>query len=663
MIAARHAGHLAPQALRDLVFDFEEHVMPSLGSLFTDKPELELAFATSGSWCAQTVQINGVMMVTREQLLHDEALSDLPVGSLILVTSTSPFRLQSRTMAVLGLLLQRMRREGVVGLVMRVAPGARHPYPPDLVDQAARLGVALLTTSAPVERWVGVHEEIQRSRLVLAERRASQLSSLVQELPAQLADARAMQRIADWVAQALSCQVLVSEPARVLAAAPATAAEQLAQAIIRQSVDGKRPGTFSGPHTQLISLSPASAADTVLAVARRSPFDEADLRLLRHAAKLLGLVDQAHREYRAASDASHAARTAAFELLLDGEVDKARRVMANLAPGLLETETARVFVVETLQARRDLAVRRCSASVGQQALVVPDTRDERRVLVVHPIRSDEDTGAEVSAELTRLVSALGRPSSLGGSGVYSMPLLADALHEAITAQRFAASQPDSVALSVHGSDLVGLLPQAEAQDWALRLLHPLMRDEPQWESMRETLPAALAYPYTVAARRLSLHRNTVMRRASRAAGLLRMDFASISDRIAVALAMELVTQREVSASPRLTGSKPPSLARLLAAPQVHAWAQTLVRPIQTDRRDLLSTALAWLTFDTHVEPAARALGLSEVTVRSHLRAVENYMQRDLATLAGVRDLQFSLHVVTGRPDLRADQRGLSVVAC
>ncbi|GKQ33571.1 helix-turn-helix domain-containing protein [Streptomyces sp. A012304] len=637
--------------------------MPTLGSLPTDKPELELAFVADGSQRSHSTEITGVVTLTPEELLDNGVPAALPDGSLVLITGKSPFRLRGRITAVLEQLLQRMRRHGSAGLAVSAAPGTRQPFPPAIVDGAARLGIALLATSAPTECWDGVHEEIQQSRLMFAERRAAQLSSLVQELPAQLADPRAMQRIADWLARVLDCQVLVSEPERVLAASPATAAEQLAQAIIRQSVDGVLPETLSGPHTQLISLAPASAADTVLAVARRTPFDEADLRLLRHAAKLLGLVDQAHREYRAASDASHAARSAAFELLLDGEVDKARRVMANLAPGLLETETARVFVVETQQARRDLAARRCSASVGQQTLVVPDPRNDRRILIVHPIRSDEDTGAEVSAELTRLVGALGPPSSLGGSGVYSMPLLADALHEAITAQRFAALQPDSVALSVHGSDLVGLLPQTEAQHWARRLLHPLMRDETQWESMRETLPAALAYPYTVAARRLSLHRNTVMRRASRAAELLRMDFASISDRIAVALAMELVTQREVSASPRLTGSEPPSLARLLATPQVHAWAQTLVRPIQADRRDLLSTALAWLTFDTHVEPAARALGLSEVTVRSHLRAVENYMQRDLATLAGVRDLQFSLHVVTGRPDLRSDQRGLSVVAC
>ncbi|MFE9137985.1 helix-turn-helix domain-containing protein [Streptomyces sp. NPDC007355] len=633
--------------------------MPTLGSLPTEKPELELTFIATGSQRLHSAKVTGVVTLTPEGLLEDGVPTSLPDGALVLITGTSPFRLRGRITTVLEQLLEQMSRDGSLGLAVSTAAGTRQPFPPATVDQATSLGIGLLATSAPAGRWEVVHEEIQQSRLARAERRTAQLSSLVQELPAQLADPRAMQRIADWLARVLECQVLVSEPERVLATSPDTAAEQLAQAIIRQSVDGVLPQTLSGPHTQLISL----AADTVLAVARRTPFGEADLRLLRHAAKLLGLVDQAHREYRAASDASHAARSAAFELLLDGEVDKARRVMANLAPGLLDTETARVFVVETEPARRDLAARRCSASVGQQALVVPDPRNDLRILIVHPIHPNADTGAEISDELTRLVGVLGPPASLGGSGIYSMALLADALHEAITAQKFAALQPDSVALSVHGSDLVGLLPQAEAQHWARRLLHPLMRNETQWESMRETLPAVLAYPYTVAARRLRLHRNTVMRRASRAAELLRMDFASISDRIAVALAMELVTQREVSASPQPTDLESPSLTRLLAIPQVHAWAQTLVRPVQADRRDLLSTALAWLNFDTHIEPAARSLGLSEVTVRSHLRAVEKYVQRDLTTLAGVRDLQFSLHVVTGQLDLHSRQHEVRGAEC
>jgi phage tail protein X len=604
-----------------------------------------------------------VVALSLAQLREGKPHVSLPAGALVLVHDVLPFRVSGHTLAAVEALLEQMALAECAGLVISVT-GAHQPYPALLRDLSDHCAIPLLTTRAPLEEWARLHDGIQEARLTAAEQRVGQLNDLIDQLPAQLADARAMQRTVDWLARVLGCQVLVSEPERVLAASPATAAEQLAQVIIRQSVHGPLPETLPVPHTQLISLAPASAANAVLVVARQKPFDDSDLRLLRHAAKLLGLVDQAHREYRSASDAFTSARSVAVELLLDGEVGKARRVMAKLTPGLLEHETARVFVVETQPDRRDLATRRCSASIGQQALVVPDPRDERRILVVHPIPPVEDAGAAVSAELTRLVGTLGSPSSLGGSGIYSMSLLADALREAVAAQRLAALQPGSVSLSVHDSDLVGLLPQAEAQHWARCLLDPLMGDE-TWESMKETLPAALAYPYTVAARRLGLHRNTIMRRTARAAELLRMDLACVSDRVAVALALELVTQREASGLPGLPGSEPPALPRLLLTPQVHAWAQTLLRPAQADRRDLLSTALAWLAFDTHIEPAARALGLSEVTVRAHLRALENYMQRDLTTLSGIRDLQFSLHVVTGKPDLKsggADEE-ITAVAC
>ncbi|WP_424863058.1 helix-turn-helix domain-containing protein [Streptomyces sp. MMS24-I29] len=636
--------------------------MPTLDSLPTDKPELRLTFVGNDPECGRTKEITGVVTLTPEQLLEDGVPGNLPDGALVLITGAAPFRLRGRIATVLESLLQRMSRRESPGLIVSAAPGARQPFPQPVVDQAKRLDVPLLTTTAPAEKWEGVHEEVQQFRLRLAERRASQLSSLVQELPAQLADSRAIQRIADWLAQVLDAQVLVSEPQRVLAASPATAAEQLAQAVIQQSIDAGLPDAPSRPHTRLISLSPTSAVDTVLAVARNAAFTEADLQLLRHAAKLLGLVDQAHREYRATSDASRAARSAAFELLLDGEVAKARRVMTNMVPGLLEPDTARIFVIETEQVHRDSAVRRCSSAIGDHALIVPDPRNARRLLIVHPIRSEEGNGAAVSAELAHLVGTFGPRSSLGGSGVYSMTLLADALQEAMAAQSFAALQSEPVVLSVHGSDLVSLLPQAEAQHWARHLLSPLMRDRAQWESMRETLPAALAYPYTVAARLLHLHRNTVMRRVRAAADLLHMDFGRVADRITVALALEMVTQRETAVPAELTSAEPPALARLLIAPQVQTWAQALVRPVQADRRDLLTTARAWLVSDAHVEPAARALGLSEVTVRSHLRALEGHMQRDLATLSGVRDLYVSLHVATGNSGLLEDHLGLRVVA-
>ncbi|MFF9074579.1 PucR family transcriptional regulator [Streptomyces sp. NPDC014872] len=633
--------------------------MPTLGSLPVDKPSLELTFAWPRTAAPhQATKIAGLITLPLSALLETGVPRSLPAGALILVTGAVPFRIRGRIAVAMETLLEQMALDECVGLVVSAAPGVHQPFPQSIRDMSDQIDIPLLVTTAPEECWTEVHAGIQTHRLLAAERRASQLNALVQQLPAQLADQKAMQRITDWLARALDVQVLVSERERVLAASPATAAEHLAHAIIRQSVESTAPEGPSGPHTQLISLAPASGAEAVLAVARRTPFDEADLRLLRHAAKLLGLVDQARREYRAASTASSAARIAAVELLLDGEVSKARRVMRNLAPGLLDPETARVFVVETSPIRRDAAVRRCETATAGHALVVADPRQDDRILVIHPVRPGEADDI-VAAELTRLVSALGADASLGGSGVYSLSLLADALNEATTAQRLALHQPDSVALSVQDTDLVSLLPPHDAQLWARSLLQPLMQTDTQWEQLRETLPTALAYPYTVAARRLELHRNTVTRRVARAAELLNKDFAALRDRIAVGLALEVVTHRELPEPPAgPLGTEAPTLRALLDAPQIYAWAEALLSSARADRRGLLTTATAWLTFDAHLEPTARALGLSEATVRSHIRALEGYLSRDLSSLSGMRDLQFALYLVTGEPSIPAVGREL-----
>ncbi|MFD4948519.1 helix-turn-helix domain-containing protein [Streptomyces sp. NPDC058409] len=577
----------------------------------------------------------------------------LKANSLVLVAGVPPLRIRGRTAAAIEVLLQRMAKQRCPALVVTGPADIRHVFPQSLRDLSDDLGIPLMVTSAPTERWSDVHEGIMNRRLAAVERRASQLNLLMQQLPAQLADPKAMQLIADWLAQALDAQVLVSEPTRVLASSPSTAAEHLAQAIIRQSMEGTHHvGQTAALHTQLISLAPSMGAETVLAVATRVPLSAADGGLIRHVAKILGLIDQAGREYRAASDATHAARTAAVELLMDGEPHKARRVMGGLAPGLLETDMARVFVIEVAAALRDSAARRCESATAGQALVVADPREPRRVLIIQPAYVGDRAESSVANELTRIVADLGPDASMGGSGVYSLSLMADALHEAVAAQRFAVHQPNAVTLCAQDTDFVSLLPQRDAQRWARRLLDPLIRQRSQWDQFRETLPTALAYPYTVAARRLDLHRNTVTRRVARAADLLHLDLGSVSHRTAVGLALELVTQREPPApQPRMETAQPPTLRSLLASPQLSDWADMLLRSARGDRRDLLVTASSWLACDAHVEPAARALGLSDVTVRAHIRALESHMSRDLGSLSGLRDLQFSLHIATGSPDL------------
>ena len=106
---------------------------------------------------------------------------------------------------------------------------------------------------------------------------------------------------------------------------------------------------------------------------------------------------------------------------------------------------------------------------------------------------------------------------------------------------------------------------------------------------------------------------------------------------------------------------------MVSAPEVRVWAESLLEPLKSDRRDLPRTLRAWLENDTQVERTAAALNLSPVTVRGHLRAAAPLIHRDLVAdgdgqevleegeqvLGGVRALAFALHVSTGRPACRA----------
>lgn len=628
--------------------------MPTLGSMPMDKPNLGMRFV----WPANPVEhqakkVTGLATLSVEQL-RAEVETPIQGGALVLIADHIPPGPRGRTAEALENLLRRMKTQHAAGLVVLAHPAAHQIYPQSVIDVAHRLNIPLMASSASIDSWNGVNGGIQACRTEFAERQARHLDALMQQLPAQLADPKAMQRIADWLAQSLNAQVLVGEPGQVLAASPVTATEHLAQVIIRQSMQ-EGDSASPGAHTRLISLAPATGAEAFLAIASPDPLDEADARLIRHAAKLLGLVYQARREYRAVAAASAAARQATVELLMEGEPLKAQRVIAGLAPGLLDADTARVFVLETSASTRDAAVLRCEAATSGRALVIADPNEKRRVVVVHPDRPNAVESSSVAGALIRIVSALGTDASLGGSGLYSLSLLSEAFDEAVMALRFALHQPNSVALSAQETDFISLLPRQAAQRWARQLLHPLMGlPHAQWEQIRETLPTALSYPYTVAARRLDLHRNTVTRRVCRAGELLNVDLAAVPHRSSVSLALELVTRREMASDPAKKDDQDvPSLESLLAAPELSAWSQTILRSVVHDRRDLIATAVTWLKFDAHIEPTARSLGLSEVTVRAHLRAVEGHTSRDLSCLSGIRDLYFALTIHASQAEARA----------
>lgn len=112
---------------------------------------------------------------------------------------------------------------------------------------------------------------------------------------------------------------------------------------------------------------------------------------------------------------------------------------------------------------------------------------------------------------------------------------------------------------------------------------------------------------------------------------------------------------------RLGGSHPrpmagTSLARLLDCPRIRTWAETLLAPLGADRRDLRRTLWAWLDHDGRVKAVAADLNLSEVTVRNHLRTVEDLTGRCLTGLSGIRDITAALTVCRGIPDLSPSTR-------
>ncbi|MEV6537400.1 PucR family transcriptional regulator, partial [Streptomyces sp. NPDC051639] len=230
--------------------------MPTLGSLSTAKPELELTFAwPRDSTPHHAARITGLTVLALAELLEAGSTRTLPADSLVLVTGVMPFRVRGRIAAALETLLQQMALDECAGLVVSTAPGqpGHQPFPQSIRDLSDDRNIPLLVTTAEGGHWTDVHVGIQHDRLVLAERRVEQMNALVQQLPSQLADPKAMQRIADWLAHALDVQVLVSEKERVLAASPATAVEHLAHAVIRQSVESSSPDMDAGPHTQLIA--------------------------------------------------------------------------------------------------------------------------------------------------------------------------------------------------------------------------------------------------------------------------------------------------------------------------------------------------------------------------------------------------------------------------
>lgn len=644
-------------------------------------------------------------------------------GTLFLATLSTPgpTRAHLRTLDHLIRLLARRKASGlVIG-----TPGHDLATLPEAVLTAAnRLQLPLLATSAESAAWSDVNADLRLRRAEFAERQVAHLDGLLNRLPARLADPTAVRRIADWLSVALEAEVLVSSTRRgVLAAVPDGAPAGLAHAVItgahraqhgahatphatshadahatwHGAATPPEPGAPAGTmHTRIVPVFPAAPAvpaassassapgapgargfpadadEVRLAIASHTPFDSAGTALIQHAAKLLGLCDQARREDQATTQTPRAVRHAAFQLLMRGETVLAQVVYTGAAQALLDTETARVYVVDTGPQEREATLSWCERALAEQAIVSACPGKPKHILILDPVRESD----RVETVLKEMIAAR-EGHLMGQSRLHPLAETAVGYLEALTAVGDAAGTPHRVRLGGSRAKFAPLLPRREAKAWAAALMSPLLDDFPgrgdERKLLLETLPTALSFKHTEAAGGLGVHRNTVTQRLNRAGKILSLDLrGSANDRVLTLLALDILALPDPETCPAagVPGhSRAPDFAALMAAAVEDggptAWAEERLRPVREDQRGLVETLCVWLETDLSTRETARALGLSEATVRNHTRDAAALLGMDFSTrtvgitdtdVVTVADIALALHVLLGRPALAQPPR-------
>ncbi|MGW0337315.1 helix-turn-helix domain-containing protein [Streptomyces sp. NPDC003011] len=389
-----------------------------------------------------------------------------------------------------------------------------------------------------------------------------------------------------------------------------------------------------GRHLRLVRVRrPHPATDGVLAVSRPAPFDRRASEIVQHTAQVLELLLRAHETAAAGRRLRRAAadlRLAILQLLMVEDTVSARRVAAGLWPGLLDTDTACVYVLEGDAGERDRLAEECLAATREQALVVRCPAVDEHVIVVSP-------GEAAGAALRSLVE--GYPDTfLGGSVRQSLARTATAYGQAVSALAVARFRPEQSAVYAERTHPERLMDPAALRDWTARVLRPL--DTLAHHTRAELLATTrlgLEFTAVSAAKVLGVSRNTVRARMERVEGLLNTDFSHLTVRAAAHLALN--TQVGLPEDPAAdTGPEPGSvrLVDLLAGPAVRAWAHDLLARLDPDARDLRRTLRTWIAAGGNAERAAQALGMHAQTVREHVRGAEPVLERRL--LAAGSDL-------------------------
>ncbi|MFB9464658.1 helix-turn-helix domain-containing protein [Streptomyces cinereospinus] len=442
---------------------------------------------------------------------------------------------------------------------------------------------------------------------------------------------RDVRKVVAWLAGAADADVALQDGAGTLLAGTRTPLDEALVADVTAGRIASAALQDHGRHLRLVRVDlPHAATAGVLAVSRPDPFDRRTADIVTHTAGVLELLLRAresaaagHRLRRATADL----RLAILQLLMVEDTVSARRVAAGLWPGLLDTDTACVYVAESHPEDRDRLAEECLTATSEQALVVRCPAVDAQVIVVTP-------GEAAAAALRALVG--GRPGTyLGGSARQSLAQTATAYGQAVSALAVAHVRPDQTAVYAERTHPERLMDPAVLRVWAARVLRPL--DALPHHTRAELLATTrlgLEFTAVNAAAVLGVSRNTVRARMERVEGLLGTDLSDLTARAVVHLALN--TQEGLAQQPGGHGGADAWLADLLAGPALRTWAGDLLRRLDRDTRSLRRTLRTWIAAGGNAERAAHLLGVHPQTVREHVRSAEPVLERRL--LAGGSDL-------------------------
>ncbi|MFF1277523.1 helix-turn-helix domain-containing protein [Streptomyces marokkonensis] len=442
---------------------------------------------------------------------------------------------------------------------------------------------------------------------------------------------RDVRRVVDWLAATVHAEVSLQDAAGTLVAgtrlplAPSLVADLGSGRIASAAWEG------DGRHQRLVRIG-HGARTCVLAVSRVAPFDRDASDVVTHTAQVIELLLTAHgtsaaghRLRRATADL----RLAILQLLMVEDTVAARRVAAGLWPGLLDADTACVYVVESAPDRRERLVAECLDTTREEALVVRCPAMDGHVIVVSP---RETTAAD-------LRSLVGRhpDTFLGGSVWQSLARTATAYGQAVSALAVARFRADKTAVYAERTHPERLMDPAALRSWAARVLRPL--DALPHHTRAELLATTrlgLEFTAVNTAKILGVSRNTVRARMERVESMLGVDFDDITARAVVHLALHTQINLLDGQAGTDPGAHSPGLAGLLADEAVGAWARELLGRLDRDTRTVRRTLRTWIAVGGNAERAAQVLGVHAQTVREHMRSAEPVLERQL--LASGTDL-------------------------